>query len=252
MLKKKAIALYKKYKKEFLDLSPKARYIIYVALTFLLFSGLKSVRKGEIDVIGTYSIYEQNTQATFIISITEEGTEKDLVIENVNKKGDKLKVVLFESGLEEKDLKTINNFIFERSQNQAVRFQDTKIWEGGTSIEVKLTDINKVNELSNTLSDLSSIEVYGPTYTADLDSVDEGALLVKATKDAKKKAVKLAGSQGKRVIRILSIEELSNSSTGVFGEVLGMGGHYGESGGTKHLQGTTKITKSVRVRFVIR
>ncbi|MFC1755912.1 SIMPL domain-containing protein [Patescibacteria group bacterium] len=250
MLKKNATALYKKYKKEFLGLSPKTRYIIYVALVFLLFSSLKSLRRGEIEVIGTHSIYEQNTQATFIVSVTEEGTNKDLVAENVNKKGDELKVVLLETGLREKDLKTINNFIFERSLNQAVRFQETKIWEGGTSIEIKLSDINKVNELSSTLSGLSSIEVYGPTYTVDLDSIDEGALLVRATRDAKKKAVKLAASQGKRVVRVLSIEELSNSSTGVFGEVLGMGGDSG--GSTGHLQGTTKITKSVRVRFVIR
>ncbi len=249
MPKKKLIVWFQKAQKEFKKLDPRLKLVVYVATVFVVFSFVRTLRAGQIEVIGTHATTELNHLATYIISVSDEGTDKELVISHVTKSGNDLREMLLEFGIAEADMKTTNNYIFEKSENQSVRFAPAsqKTWVGGTSIEVKLKDITRVGEFSGALTGLTSLEVYGPTYTVDEDTINEAALLAAAVRNAKQKASNIAMSQHKRIGRILSIQELPSSNTGVYGEVLGMGG-----AGSNFSPGSTKIEKSVRVVFVLR
>ena len=182
-----------------------------------------------------------------------EGLDKETVISNVSKTGNDLKILLLEFGFEESDIKTSNNYIFEKDESQSVRYLgvNQKGWIGGTSVEVSLKDLNKVGEFSKTLSKLAGLEVYGPTYSLDQDTINESKLLSAAVNDAKQKALYIAKSQNKRLGRVLSIEEVAGNTFGVYGEVLGMGGG-SEVDDQSFFPGSTKIVKNVKVKFVLR
>ena len=254
MLKKKAKIYYRKAKKEFAKLSPKVKLVIYVVLVFLFLSFVKTLRTGEIEVIGTHSIQEYNKIATYIISVSDGGSNKETVINNVTTSENKLRELIIDFGIKEIDIKTTNNYIFEKSENQSVRYvsADQKDWVGGTSIEVKLDDINRINGFSVALTELPGLEIYGPTYSVDQDDINEAKLLSAAVRDAKQKASVIARSQNKRLGRILSIQELSSATFGVYGEVLGMGGGLVNSENSEFSPGSTKIVKNVRVTFVLK
>ncbi|MFC1722063.1 SIMPL domain-containing protein [Patescibacteria group bacterium] len=247
----------------FLKNNPIVKNAFLIFLVFSVFSLLGLIRIGSVNiseeryitVIGSYSNLEDNDIASFIVTISESNVSKNESVSNVDQKGINLIQAVENFGIDGKDIKTTNNMVYQKNDidiNRVVRLPDSKNtptpeWVASTSVEIKLRETSKVSEFTSLINSLDGTQIYGPNFTIDTDTLDEGRLLTNAIDDAKEKAKFIAKKHKQRLGDILYIEEISDSSFFPTGEVLGLGGE-----SAQFAPGTTKIEKKVKVRFELK
>jgi len=240
----------------FLYDNPEVKTAIYIlmivsALSFLgffRFGPIKISDDNTLTVIGTFSTQEYNRVATYIVTISGTGTEKGTLIKEVNEKTVEIIESAKDFGINHVDIKTTNNYIYEVQDPAILKTFRTeqKVWKAGTSVEIKLKDLNKAEDFTILLTSFSNTELYGPTFSLDEKDMDEAMMLSEAVKVAKKKAIYLTDDQNKRLGKIISIEEISGLAYRAYGDVLGLGSVGGSS---DYSPGSTKVTKTVKVKF---
>jgi len=244
---------------DFLYDNPEIKSFLYILIIISLFSLLGVFRIGSvkitddntISVMGTFSTQEYNRVATYIASVSEIGTKKDLLINTINNKTIDIAESAKDFGVNHVDIKTTNNYIYKVQDPEILRKYSTNqdVWKAGSSIEIKLRDLNKAGDFTILLTDFSDTELFGPNYSLDEKDLDEAMMLSVAVENAVEKATYLADNQNKRLGKIISIEEISGLSIRSYGEILGIGSRGGFS---EHAPGATKVTKTVKVRFKLR
>jgi len=244
---------------DFVYHNPEIKTFLYILIIVSAFSLLGVFRIGSVTiyddntltVMGTFSTQEYNRVATYIVSASEIGTEKDSLINTLNNKTIDITEASKDFGVDHVDIKTTNNYIYKVQDPEILKRYRTnqEVWKAGSSIEIKLRELNKTGDFTILLTGFSNTELFGPNYSLDEKDLDEAMLLSEAVENAKEKATYLADDQNKRLGKIVSIEEISGLSFRSYGDVLGLG-----SGGSfsEHTPGATKVTKTVRVKFKLR
>lgn len=243
---------------DFLKDNPAVKTAFYITVLLVVLSWLGLFRLGPIihsendtiSVTGSYSTQEYNRVATYIATISNTGTNRDDLINDINERSVELIESAKDFGVDQLDIKTTNNYIYQVQDPETLRRyrQGQTVWRAGTSVEIKIRDVNKVRDFNILLNTFTNTEIYGPNYSLDEQDVDEALMLSEAVKDAVDKAKFIAEDQNKILGRMVSIEEVSGMSYMPYGgEVLGLGSGGGDS--IESSPGATKVTKTVRVKF---
>ncbi|OGC45608.1 hypothetical protein A2V49_03910 [candidate division WWE3 bacterium RBG_19FT_COMBO_34_6] len=236
------------------------RSTFYILMVFSLLSWFGIIKIGpvklseekHITMIGNYVSIEPNQVATFTATITEINKDKNVVVETLVKKSTNLTDEIKKFGIDQINIKTINNVLYQSDEPSPLSNTKNpnlteKLWRGSVGIEIKLDDISKVAAFNALLSGFENTEVFGPNYNVDEQKIDEARLLSNALEDAKNKALFITKNNNLKLGKILNIEEIGNSNIFPYSDILGMGG-----GGEEFSPGSTKISKTIKVKFELK
>ncbi len=252
----------KKYIKILLDFVANNSFVkntLIILVLISMFSLLKLLRLGPlyispekyISVTGTATSVESNESAKFMVTAKREDPEKDKAVEQGAKDVNNFIELVKNFGVDPMNIKTTSNNVYQYEKEPlTVRTtQKQLIWVSSTTIEVDLDDISKSSEFLSLINQQNNLEVYGPEYYLDPEKIDEARLLVNAIESAQEKAKFVAKNNGRRVGKILSIEENMISDVIPYQRVLGISS---ESESLALEPGSTKVTKSVIVKFELK
>lgn len=198
-------------------------------------------------VVQGYAESEKGNQlASFSATVTAIDADKNKAVKDMNGKIDILVAKIKEFGIPDSDIKTQSMNLYQE-YNQATGSQEGGKYNATNTVEVKLRDVSKTGELSTVLAENSN-NFYGPNFTVDTVSSMGDDLLGAAVENAKKKAEATVKSTGRKLGRIISIQEgYSGSAMYPMYRDMGMGMGGGAGGGS--MPGTSTISKTVTVMF---
>lgn len=165
--------------------------------------------KGEpLTVSGEGKVTVPNETAKLSVGIDESGSNLAQVQESVNKKTKTLIDSLKRLGVEEKDIKTVS---YNISPQQDFSQNPPRItgYNVGTSYEVKINDLDKVNEALNVVTASGANMVGGISFDVKdetrLEKLNEAR--AEAAKKAREKAQGLAKAAGLTLGRVINVSE---------------------------------------------
>jgi len=212
-----------------------------------------SVSSNQITVSGTFSKDINNQIATFTINTNGEDESKEKAESINSEKIKKVKEVLNQFSLDEKDITTQNYSSYRKIEyytEGGVQKSRETTWIFNQSLRVTIRDVKIVNEIVRSLNSTES-EIIGPSYSLDIVDIDDKEVYVKAFEKAKEKAENLANSSGRKLGRVVNIVE-SNSSTPDFYPVPMLSRQAGGGGGPDIPAGSSKISKTLIVIFELK
>lgn len=229
---------------------------LIVAAVFLLpwrlvHWGNVAIRSSQsVTVVGTAKTEEQNQIATFTAGINAVKDNKDAAVTEVNTKLQTIVAEVQKLGIPAADIKSQNLNIY---QNEEQYYEDgrqkTRLgqWRVSNSVEIKLRDLSKADQLAQVLTGSGANNVYGPNFMLDDTNEAEKELLSKAIEQAREKAELVAKAANKKVGDIIAVQE--GTSTNMFKPVYNEGGG---GGGGGMMPGTGTVQKDVTVTFELR
>ena len=203
--------------------------------------------KNTISVTGEGKIYTKPDIAMVSISVVSEG-KRVIEVQNENtKKINKVIKFLKDSGIEEKDIKTIN---YNLSPQYVYEERKTPIIVGyslSQVLEVKIRILDKVGDILEGATEQGVNEINSLYFKVDKDEEVKEEARKLAIDDAKKKAEKLASQLGVKLVKISSFSE-GGGETPVYRNLeYGVGG-----GGAPQIQvGENEIIISVTLTYEI-
>lgn len=219
-----------------LVLSAFAFGLSYLVDTWKIATDTQTLR--QIVVNGEGKIVTKPDLATFTAAVvTQSAKIKDTQKENTSRSNEVLGF-LKSKGIEEKDLKTVGYFIspqYQYDSRPCIQIYPSpcspqgppKItsYEVRHTVEVKVRDLNKVDELLSGVVEKGANEVGSISFSVDDEEKVKAEVREKAIEDAKAKAEVLADQLGVKLRRIVSFSESGGGPiyARTF-EVLGKGG----------------------------
>lgn len=203
--------------------------------------------KNTISVTGEGKIYTKPDIALVSISVVSEG-KKVIEVQNENtKKINEVIKFLKDSGIEEKDIKTINYNLYpqyvyeERKAPRIVGYSLSQV------LEVKIRILDKVGDILEGATEQGVNEINSLYFKVDKDEEVKEEARKLAIDDAKKKAEKLASQLGVKLVKISSFSE-GGGETPVYRNLeYGVGG-----GGAPQIQvGESEIIIDVTLTYEI-
>lgn len=194
---------------------------------FLLIQSVKALKEfkyvgsgvsasNTISVSGMGEVFAVPDQATFSVTVREEGTEVGDAQEKATEKSNAIIEYLKGSGVEEKDIKTISynvNPKYEYSQGVCTQFscppskQTLVGFEVYQSIEVKVQDPKKAGDLLSGVGGKGASEVSGLSFTIEDEDELKAQAREQAIEEARGKADELASQLGVNVVRVVGFYE---------------------------------------------
>ncbi len=239
--------------KRFLFVFAASAFLVWTiyALADMRWGTVKLGSEKTITVIGSSSEQQNNQIASFTTTITATNEDKSLAYEEANTRMSDLIDSIKAFGVDAKDLKTTYVNVFQQEEpyleNGVQKYKPTQ-WRASLSLEIKLRDVTRVQDLTTLLTDKNAGDLYGPNYATD-DSMnnDSNNLMMSALANARTKAETIAKSQNTKIKGVLSVVEGYNTSNyPVYGLEKAMGG-----GGSGFEPGTTEVSKSVTVTYIV-
>lgn len=217
------------------------------AFAFFYFVGAWKTATGsetprQIVVTGEGKVAVKPDIATFTASVVTQAEKVGEAQSENTRRSNEVLSFLKKSGVEEKDLKTVGYFIspqYQYDSRPCIQIYPSpcpqnppKIvsYEVRHSIEVKVRDLNKVDDLLAGAVDKGANEVGSVQFTVDKIEKVLAEARQKAIEDAKEKAEVLAKDLGVRLTRIVAFSEGGGPIFPRF-EALGKGGDVGFGGG---------------------
>jgi uncharacterized protein YggE len=199
-----------------------------------------------------------NQTATFSVGVNQTNADKQKAVDMVNNEIASIIEKVKSFGIEDKDIKTQSLSIYQNQEGYtdpatgAYRSKPGE-WSAGNTIDIKYTFDNKekVTDLTNLLASTGATNVWGPNFSIDNDQSMEAqkTLLDAAIKDAREKASIIAQSSGRKLGKVISVNE--NSSYG--SPVMPMYDRAMGGGGGGYVEpGTSNISQTVTVVFELK
>lgn len=169
-----------------------------------------------ISVSGEGELFQVPDTAEFTFTILEEAKTSAEVQKIATDKANEAIKALVDSGIEEKDIKTIGYNLYPKYEYKAnttciqfpcERNQEQVGFELTQSVSVKVRDLDKAGEMLELVTGKGVSSVSGLTFTiADEDSI-QAEVRKLAIDDARAKAEKLADDLGVTLVRIVGFSE---------------------------------------------
>ncbi|MEK7662272.1 MAG: SIMPL domain-containing protein [Patescibacteria group bacterium] len=213
-----------------------------------------------ISVSGEGEVFAVPDIATISFSIRHEGKTVADTQKEVNKRVDTALKFLKDSGVAEKDIKTISYNALPQYQYYDVSCTAIGCpkpgkrvlsgYEVAQTVSVKIRDTEKAGAIVDGLGKAGTTDISGPEFSIDDDQALRAEARKKAIDDARAKAEVLADDLGVRLVRIVSFSEGGGYPI-YYSKAMGMGGD-AESVPAQLPKGENKITSSVTISYEIR
>lgn len=202
-----------------------------------------------VTVFGAAKTQQKSQVATFTAGVNSVKDNKDEAVSEVNQKIDALVTAVKKFGIKPEDIKTQNLSIYRQEEsyweNDRQKTRPGQ-WRVDNSVEITLRDVNNTSSLMELLSQSGATNVYGPNFALDDTKESEKGLLQEAIKNATEKAQIIAQSSGKKLGKLISVNEGQQTNAVFMSEGMGAGG-----GGSVE-PGTGTVSKTVTVVFELK
>lgn len=195
---------------------------------------------------------QKNQIASFTAGVDAVNDSKDKAVADVNSKMDSLTKSAKAFGIKEGDIKTQSLSFYQNEEtyyDNGVAKSRKGQWRVSNSVEITLREIDRASALADMLASSGANNVYGPNFRFDDTTEFENALFDQAIKNAKTKAETIAVASGRKLGKVISVNEGGGSSN-IF-PMYSMKGAEG-GGGAPIEVGSGTITKSVTVIFELK
>lgn len=224
----------------------------FIPWHFVDWGGVQIEPTNTITITGEAKRKEKNQIASFDISVRTSNENREVATKEVNTKIESIIAAVKKFGIKPDDIESgsINMSRYDETYwDNGVSKRRPGPWNVSNSLDVILRDTEKASEFTELLWNSGATGVYGPNFSIDDSTAAEQELLGEAIKDAVKKADVLANSSGRKLGKIISVTEGSQSISAyryTATEELGGGG------GVPVEPGTGTVYKSVTVMFELK
>lgn len=185
--------------------------------------------KNSIIVSGEGKVYAKPDIALVNISVVSDG-KKVIDVENDNtKKNNQILKFLKDSGVEEKDIKTINYNLYPRYNYYEQKTPDIIGYEITQTLEVKIRSLDKTGEILDGAIKNGANQIGSLYFKVDNDEALQDQARKLAIDNAKQKAEKLASQLRIRLVRLSAYNENGTPYPVYRGLEYGVGGGGGTS-----------------------
>ena len=203
-------------------------------------------------VTGQSEIKQKNEVASFSAGVNVIKEKKEEAIDEVNKKINDLITSVKDFGISEGDIKTQSMSVYQQ-QEQAMYSSSgnpSRVgrWVVNNTIEITLRDVSKTQELMDLLNKSGANNVYGPNFRIEETADAEKGLVDSAMSDAREKAEIIAKSAGRKLGKVVNVNE---GSGGISYPMYSMKAD-GLGGGAASEPGTSTIGKILTVTFELK
>jgi len=234
-------------------------FFIGIFLAVIYFTPWSKINWGKFEVLPGSSITVtgqskqdvKNQIARFSAGVTISHDDKRTAIDQVNTKMTAVIKAVKDFGIEDKDIQTQSVSVNQINppDREILSYpprprNEEKQWRASNSISLVLRDIDKASELTDLLHQLEATNVHGPNFSLDDTQSLEADLLASAVEDARSKADKLAKASGRKLGKVLTINE---SGTSFPTPVFRMAAETVDSAPVE--PGSGRISKTVTVTF---
>jgi uncharacterized protein len=204
--------------------------------------------------------------ATFSYTVIEEAATVAGAQTKATDKTNKALAFLKESGIEDKDVKTLGYTVnpkYEYTQAVCTQFscppgrQILKGYEVTQTIEVKVRDTAKAGTLLSGIGSIGVQNVSGLNFTFDDENKLKDEARAEAIADAKMKAEELANQLGVKLVRIMNYNEMGDYP--IYYERAALSATYGKGGAADGMapapalpSGENKVISNVTITYEIR
>lgn len=205
-----------------------------------------------VTVSGFAKSQERNQIASFNAGVMAVADDKEEAVNEVNEKVAAIIEAVKDFGIKEEDVQTQSISIYqeeERYKEGGVEKSRKGQWRVQNSVEVTLREIDKASALADLLTSSGANQVYGPNFRMDDTTATEKKLTEEAIKDAKERAEVMATAAGRRLGKVISVNEGGGGSSylPLMRDTAGMGG-----AGAPVEPGSSTVSKSVTVVFELK
>lgn len=198
-----------------------------------------------VTVMGEAKTQQQNQLARFTAGVNIVKEKKEDAVLEVNQKVVALIDSLKTFGIAPEDIKTQNLSVYQ--QQDLLKSTTKALWSVNNSIEIVLRDVNKTMDLTNLLNSSGANNVYGPNFGFDDTSAIQKTLFADAINDAKSKAEIIAKASGRKLGKVVVVNEGSNGGISpLYSAKADIGGL---GGGAPVETGSATISQTVTVSF---
>ncbi len=236
--------------------------LLWIVFVVLLLVFLPKINWGKVSLIPAETVtvngeaknQQKNELATFTAGVEAVNASKEEAVKEVNDKIAELTKAIKDFGIAEADIKTQNMSVYQQEESYwdgGVQKSRKGLWRVNNSMEVVLRDISKANDFADLLNRSAANNVYGPNFAMSDVNNAEKTLYDEAVKDAREKAEAIAKYSGRRIGKVLSVNEVSG------GQVMPMynlrtAADIGGAGGAGVEPGSSTVYKSLTVVFELR
>ena len=232
---------------------------IFISIVFAALIGtgvwylFKMLTPQTISVSGSSTSQVKNQIASYSLTIEVSDADKAKAVEALTERSKNVVQMIKDFGIPEEDIETTSLNIYQRQDSVyrgGVTTYELGDWFASYTVNTKLRDLSKSDDLTALLATVEKASMWGPNLTIDDEMIDEEALLNTAIEDARSKASAIATGVGKKLGRVIQINE--GSVQYMYGGVkydagLGAGG-----GGIPVEPGSTSTYKNVTVIFELK
>ncbi len=197
--------------------------IVALIVGWAIYNGIKGESSNNTLVVnGEGKVYAKPDVAIVDMSVINQNIDVEKVQAENDEKTQKVINFLKESGVDEKDIKTLQynlqpeydyNWCRNASSTQYISYCPPKLVDYilTQTIEVKIRDLNNVGKIIGKLTDVGVNQVSSINFIVDEDSVYKSEARKEAVLDAQKRANDIAQTAGIKLGRIITINESTNN-----------------------------------------
>jgi uncharacterized protein YggE len=236
-------------------------FVVLIAVA-IFFAPLKNINWGNlkignsevVTVTGSAKTQQKSQIATFTAGVNVYNDSKETAVAEANKKINEITAKAKEFGIDANDIQTQNMSVYQAQDNYwedgRQKFRPGQ-WSVNNDVTITLRSVDRAGELYNALSATGATNIYGPNYQADDQKELEAGLIEQAIKDATDKATTMANIGGRKLGKIVTIQEGSTTS-GIENPVFYSKMDTGGGGGAAPEPGSQTISKQVTVTFELK
>ena len=233
---------------------------IFVSIVFAALVGtgvwylFKVLTPQTISVSGSSSSQITNQIASYSLTLEVSDADKAKAVEGLSERSKSVTQLIKDFGIPEEDIETTSLNIYQRQDSvyrDGVTTYELGDWFASYTINTKLRDLTKSEDLTALLATVEGASMWGPNLTIDDKTIDEEGLLNAAIEDARSKGTAIATGVGKKLGRVIQINE--GSAQYMYGGVkydMAMGA--GGGAGIPVEPGSTSTYKNVTVIFELK
>lgn len=230
--------------------------ILIAALYFLPWKNIdwgkiSTVPVEMVTVNGQAQSVEKNQIASFSAGVSASNDVKETAVNEVNTKMTALVKAVKDFGVKEADIQTQNVSVYQGNiwyVDGGVSKSRKGQWTANNSVEITLRNVDQASQITDLLNASGATNVYGPNFQMDTSDTAETGLYAAAMKDAMNKADIIARAAGRKLGRVLVVND-NGSGNNVVYPMMAAGIGLGGAVPAPVEPGSTTVTKNLTVSF---